>query len=187
MNKGTNPDVRDAQLVRGVLDRITQDLGAVMGCELALERTDVERVRSRPAGTGKVHISFKLGLGKEGGAVRHGCLLVPLPEAITMAGLLLMIPEEVLDAQREAMVLADSLKGAMLEIGNMVAAASSTALAGLGAAGWSVQSEGCQGVRADVRPAFPYEEGSELVVGRITARIDPFPSFAMILMLPTLD
>lgn len=187
MPNATSSDLRDATLIRGVLERVTHDLGAVMGCEFALERSEVERARTRPAGAGKVHISFKLGLSKDGGPMRFGSLLVPLPEAITMASLLLMAPEETLDSQREAATLDPSTKDAMLEIGNMVAAASSTALAALGAAGWTAHSEGCQGVRADVRPAFPYEEGSELVVGRSVARIGPYPSFGMILMLPALD
>ena len=47
-----------------------------------------------------------------------------------------------------------------------------------------MHSEGCQGVRADVRPAFPYEEGSELIVARVGACFDPFPPFELILMLP---
>ena len=72
----------------------------------------------------------------------------------------------------------------MLEIGNMIGGAGNTALASLGASASSLRSEGCQGVRADVRPAFPYEEGNELIVGGVTARFEPFPPFELILILP---
>ena len=41
-------------------------------------------------------------------------------------------------------------------------------------------------MRSSVRPAFPYVEGTELVVGRATARVHEFPPFEMITMLPVL-
>ena len=49
----------------------------------------------------------------------------------------------------------------------------------------SVTSKGCQGVRADVRPAFPYEEGAELLVVRAKTKVHDFPSFELIGMFPT--
>src|SRR5439155_229332 len=76
--------------------------------------------------------------------------------------------------------------GMMLGRGNMIGSATGTALAELGLARWSVRSEGCQGVRAGVRPALSYVEGSELVVGRITTRLDPFPACQLVLILPAL-
>jgi hypothetical protein len=176
----------DEALVNAVLGRVTRDLGMILGHDLSVENPRVERARSRPAGAGRIHISFKLGLRREGARQRHGALLVPLPEAVTMACFLLMIPDETVVARREETGLDSTLKDAMLEIANMVGGATSTALAEQGVAGWSVRSEGCQGVRADVRPAFPYEEGSELVVGRATARFESFQPFEMILMLPAL-
>jgi len=47
-----------------------------------------------------------------------------------------------------------------------------------------VRSEGCQGVRADVRPAFAYDEGSELIVGRAHMTLHDFDPFGVVLMLP---
>jgi hypothetical protein len=176
--------LQDSALIRTLLERVAQDLGAILGRELVLTALDITRARSRPAGRGQVHISFKLGLTKEGGPKRFGALLVPLPEAITMAGCLLMLSEETLAARREESTLDLATKDALLEIGNVIGAAGGTALAALGAAGWSLQSEGCQGVRAGVRPAFPYEEGSDLVVARIGTTFDPFPPFELLLMLP---
>jgi len=177
--------VTDGQLVGGILKRLNAELGMILGHDFDFAAPLLERARNRPAGAGCIHISFKLAFRSEGGE-RHGAVLVPLPDAITMACFLLMIPEESVTARREETSLDGSLKDAMLELGSMIAAAASTALAELGLAGWSVRSEGCQGVRADVRPAFPYTEGSELVVARVGTTFEPFPSFELLLMLPPL-
>lgn len=174
----------DAALVAAVLERISAELVAMLGQELRFESPRVERAATRPAGAGSVHISFKLGFHRAGGAQLFGCLLVPLADAIALACHLLMIPEERIAARREESVLEPALKDALLEIGTTLAAAVHTALAGLGLAGWSARSEGCQGVRADVRPAFPYVEGSELVVGRVALCIAPFPASELVLVLP---
>jgi len=176
--------VTDPQLVGGILKRLNGDLGMILGRELGFAAPRLERLKARPAGKGSIHISFKLAFRQEGGEKRHGALLVPLADAITMAGFLLMIPEETVTTRREETQLDTALKDAMLEIGNMIGGATNTALAELGLAGWSARSEGCQGVRADVRPAFPYEEGSELVVARVATTLEPFPPFELVLMLP---
>jgi len=176
--------VTDPQLVGGVLKRLNADLGMILGREFGFGAPRLERATERPAGKGSIHISFKLAFRQEGGAKRHGALLVPLADAITMACFLLMIPEETVTARREETTLDTALKDAMLEIGNMIGGATNTALAELGLAGWSARSEGCQGVRADVRPAFPYTEGSELLVARVATTLEPFPSFELLLLLP---
>jgi hypothetical protein len=177
----------DHALVQAVLERVAGDLSSVIGREVGLIGLDSRRERARPAGKDTVHISFKLGLRRDGGPARFGALLVPLPEAVSVACYLLMLPEDGVAARRAETTLDWALKDALLEVGNMVGNASNTALASLGAAGWSARSEGCQGVRPDVRPAFPYEEGSDLIVGRATARIEPFPPFELLLILPALD
>ena len=45
---------------------------------------------------------------------------------------------------------------------------------------------GCQGVRAGVRPAMPYEEGEPLLVARGEGRIGDFPAFPFLMLLPPL-
>lgn len=176
----------DKALVGGILAQISKDLGLMLGHELLLESARVERALTRPAGAGSIHISFKLGFHSASGVELSGCLLVPLADAVTMAGLLLMMPEDVIAARREEPTLDTPLKDAMLEIGSMLGGATGTALAELGLARWSVHSAGCQGVRAGVRPALPYVEGSELVVGRLAARFEPHPACELILILPVL-
>lgn len=176
--------VTDPQLVSGLLKRLNADLGMILGRELGFAAPRLERMNTRPVGKGSIHISFKLAFRQEGGEKRHGALLVPLADAITIACFLLMIPEETVSSRREETTLDTALKDAMLEIGNMIGGATNTALAELGLAGWSARSEGCQGVRADVRPAFPYTEGSALVVARVATTLEPYPPFELLLMVP---
>ena len=176
----------DTQLLGGILRRIHTDLSMMLGHELEFGAPAVERQRARPIGKGTVHISFKLGFQDGSGETRHGCLLVPLAEAITMACFLLMIAEENVAARRTEPALDATQKDALLEIGSMIGGAANTALAELGLAGWSVRTEGCQGVRADVRPAFPYEDGAELLVAELSAALAPYPSFRLCLMVPPL-
>jgi hypothetical protein len=187
MSPATTPSIPDAALMNGVLEGVARDLGTMLGHDLAIGKAAVERVGTRPAGRGRVHISFKLALAHAGGPERHGALLVPLPDAIAMACHLLMIPPESIAARREETSLDAATKDALLEVGSMLASASQTAFALLGAAGWTVRSDGCQGVRADVRPAFPYVEGHPLLVARAAAELAPFPAFELVLMLPPLE
>lgn len=171
-------------MVAAILARIGEDLGMMLGHDVEFAVPRVERARTRPAGTGKVHISFKLGFVPRTGGKRHGAVLVPLPDAITMSCFLLMIPDESVASRRTETAPDATLKDALLEIGNMIGGAVNTALDTLGLAGWSARTEGCQGVRPGVRPAFPYEEGSELVVARVGMLLAPFPVFDLILILP---
>jgi hypothetical protein len=187
MTNSVSTPPADAVLVDGILGRIARELGMMLGHELVLDGARVERATSRPAGAGSIHVSFKLGFAAADGTERFGSLLVPLPDAITMAGYLLMMADEAVAARREERTLDTPLKNAMLEIGNMLASAAGSVLTELGLARWSVRSVGCQGVRDGIRPAFPYVEGSELVVGRAAARFEPFPACEHVLILPVLD
>ena len=173
----------DRALLVGVLRRIAGDLGMMIGQDIAFEEPAVERANARPAGGGVVHISFKLALAFASGTTKYGALLLPLPEAITLAGLLLMIPEESVAARRGDPAPDATLKAAMLEIASMIGGSTSTALEEFGVA-CTARSEGCQGVRAEVRPAFPYREGEELLVARVRMRVHTYPEFEALLVLP---
>jgi len=175
--------VSDVDLIEGVLGRIGSDLEAILDHEILFEDTRTERVTSRIAGRDQVHISFKLGVQCRDRWL-HGTLLVPLAEAISMACFLMMAPDDVVEANRDLEAPDDAMKDAMLEVGNFVAGAADAVLRNWAPEGGAVRSEGCQGVRADVRPAFPYEEGKELIVGRAKAKLHSYPAFEMILMLP---
>jgi len=96
---------RAEALAAGVLGRIARELGAMLGHEMALEHARVEHAHVRPAGAGSIHVSFKLAFRAGAGTERHGCLLVPLADAITLAGFLLMMSDDAVAAWREETTL----------------------------------------------------------------------------------
>lgn len=178
-------DAVEEHLLVGALERVAQDLGVITDHELSVVAVEGSKRDHRPAGEGGVHISFKLGF--RGGEARgEGCLLLPLPEAAALADFLMMVPEEAVAAGRQRQTLDSSTKDAMLELGNFVAAAVAAAAEELGVPLGEVRSEGCQGVRAGVRPALDYEEGARLLVGRARMRLAAFPEFEALLLLPEL-
>lgn len=175
--------VGDALLVEETFQRIAGDLGMIADRPIEVSNVTTERATKRAAGRDVVHVSFKLGIQHED-SIAHGALLVPLPDAITLACYLMMIPDESVKTKRAMTTLDAGIKDALMEVGNFVGGATDAALRGLGFPGLEVRSEGCQGVRANVRPAFVYEEGSDLVVGRCKLRIHTWPEFEAVLMLP---
>ena len=160
-------------------------LAAIIDRDLIVEEVRAERATLRPAGAGAVHISFKLCF-ERGQEEQHGCLLVPLPDAFVLAAYLQMLSDPLVEERRDLDAPDDLTKDAILEIGNMIGGAVHAALKALHLGQWAARSAGCQGVRAHVRPAFPFREGATLLVGRARMRVGPFPRFEAILMLPPL-
>jgi hypothetical protein len=175
--------VLDEELAGAVFQRLADDLAMIVDRKIAIGEVRAERSHRRIAGAGTIHISFMLGLQQER-RTSHGCILVPLPEAISLASFLMMLPDDLVEQQRGATELDRPMKDAMLELGNFLAGAVDAVFRRWYPDELFVRPEGCQGVRADVRPAFPYEEGSELFVARARASVASFPEFELILMLP---
>ena len=174
------------QTVEEVLHRVAGNLSLLMDHEILIDDVDVSCWDERPAGEGQVHISFKLRFAR-GEQSTWGCLLLPLPEALTLTGYLMMVSSEAVDELRGQDRPEPAEKDAMLEIANFIGSAVDAAIQDSGIVGVSVHADGCQGVRADVRPAFEYQEGSPLVVGRATMRIHEYPAFTALSMIPDLD
>jgi hypothetical protein len=175
----------DAQIecVDEIFQRIACDLSMIADRELTISEVESQVEETRPAGAGRIHISFQLGLQGSAG-VQHGCLLVPLPDAISLACCLMMVPEDVMAASRGEEVLDETTKDAMLEVGRFICGATDSALRCLGIGGDQVLFEGCQGVNPDVRPSLLYHEGDELIVGRVRASMAGFPEGTMLLVVP---
>ena len=173
----------DERFYEALFQSVSSDLGMIIDQELAIEDVRVTRETARPAGMGGVHISFRVELTL-GEATYHGCVLAPLPDAITLASFLMMVPEEEIEERRGLDDLDASLKDAMLEVGNFVAGAVDAVVRDWFDEGTTSRAAGCQGVRADVRPAFTYEEGDVLVVGRAKAELPGYEPFELIAMLP---
>ena len=173
----------DLEFFTSLFESIAADLGMIMDTEVEIREPRVGRRTERVVGAETIHISFRFFVHCEG-VDRQGCVLVPLADAVTLASFLMMLdPEEIVEG-RKAAELDRPLKEAMLEVGNFIAGAIDAVIRTWYPGEATCRSHGCQGVRADVRPALEYEEGSELVVGWAEARISPYESFEMSVQLP---
>ncbi len=177
--------MNDQQQIDEIFQRIAGDLSMIADRELKVQPAQVQRAKARVAGQQGVQISFKLGF-QNAGQVLHGCLLVPLPDAIALAGYLMMLPDDAVKQKRSLTTLDSATKDALLEIGNFIGGAADAALRSLGLEDLRVRSESCQGVKPNLRPAFVYSEGAPLLVGRAQAQLGSWPAFEMILLLPLL-
>ena len=184
----TKPTADDpiAGQVREVLERIASDLTMLTDQQIKILSSRAQRCKAKPACGPSVHIAFKLALEWQGSKF-HGALLLPLPEAISLAGFLLMLPADAVAAKRSLSNLDQATKDAMLEIASFVGGATDGALRMHFPRGLSVRSHGCQGLRAGQSPAFPYNPGDELIEGRAQVRIGDFPPFELLLILPVLS
>ncbi len=177
--------MNDQQQIDEILQRIAGDLSMIADRELKVRSAQVQRVHARVAGEQGVQISFKLGL-QHAGQILHGSLLVPLPDAVALAGYLMMLPEDAVKQKRALTTLDSGTKDALLEIGNFIGGAADAALRSLGFEDIRVRSESCQGVKPNVRPALAHAEGAPLLVGRAQAQLGSWPAFELILLLPLL-
>lgn len=175
----------EARLAEESFQRIAGDLAMIADRTIELVSFRAERATQRVAGRATVHVSFKLGFQQHGEIV-HGALVVPLAEAITLGCYLMMVPDDGVKSKRALHTLDPGLKDALMEVGNFVGGATDAALRGLGIPDIKVRSEGCQGVKANVRPAFTYAEGAPLIVATAKLRIHSWPAFDALLMLPVL-
>lgn len=182
MSPSPLPPLDDHEIVQCVLGRIATDLELILDRELELDGLVLEHLHTRPAGKGQVHISFKLGIDA-GGEEEQGCLLVPLPDAIALAGYLMMKEDDEVLGERTRQDLDGPYKEAMLELSKVLASCCQSVLE-RALPDRVVRSAGCQGVRANVRPALEYREGDRLLVARVRARVARFEPREWILVLP---
>lgn len=173
--------------VNEIFDRVASDLAMLSDRDFQILEVSYEERADRPAGAEVIHVSFRFGIVDTDGEVRHGALLLPLPEAISLAAYLMMQPDSAVAELRANTEIDHSLKEAMLEVGNFVAAAAESALRAMNSRAQSVVFEGCQGVRADVRPALKYQEGTPLAVGRAQAVIAGAGPVELVVMVPSAD
>ena len=181
----TDDTIPEEDFCTDILERISSDLGMIIDREITIEKTKVTRANKRPEGKGKIHISFRIGFKCPEGRMQ-GCILIPLPDANALAAYLMMVPDDGVKAHRAVTSLDSSTKDAILEVGNFIGGASDAVVRGHFPEGYSVRFEGCQGVRANVRPALEYNEGDELIISRSKAKIHDLPTFDLIMVLPAL-
>lgn len=179
-----NADQTDVSLA--ILGRVVDDLAMIVDRRFAVANEKVHRIDRRVAGKNDIHISFKLRFEVEGDE-RFGALLVPLADAISLACYLMMMPDDAVSERRFDTDLDQSTKDAILEVGNFVGGAADAVLRERYGASVRAKSAGCQGVRPNVRPAFSYEEGTDLTLARGKAQLHDFEAFEILLMLPDLE
>ncbi len=183
--KTQSSNLNDTQMLREVLDRIASDLSMIIDREIQVQDASAERVKKRARGEDTIHLSFKLGFKKDD-CEGHGCILIPLPEAVSIASYLMMAPDEVVQAKREENSLDRGLKDAMMEVANFIGGSTDAVLRSWnGKQEVAVCSEGCQGVKAGDVPNFPHDGAAELILGRIQMQVHEFPPFELILMFPS--
>jgi len=176
----------ETALIKSVLDQLGEDLSALVGHGVTFASVEGVRQSERPAGTGSIHISFRLAFDGDAGT-QYGFLLIPLADAISLAGFMLEIPEAEILSMRSLTTLKNGLKDAIVEIGKMIGDSASNALQTLEVEGVKVRFTGCQGVRDGIRPALIYTEETPLIVGSATASLQPFPDFKTTLVLPDVE
>ncbi|NOT28853.1 MAG: hypothetical protein HOP15_00230 [Planctomycetes bacterium] len=176
----------ELELAGSLFARMAADLSMIVDRGLAVDDIRVERRTQRPAGRDLVHISFKLSI-QHHDETWPGCLLVPLPDAIALAAYMMMMPDGVAARERNRTELDTLFKEALLEVGKFLAGACDAVLRVSFSEACVTRSDGCQGVRADVRPALSCREDQPLFVARARARVHDFEPFELILVLPCLD
>ncbi|MEZ5974800.1 MAG: hypothetical protein R3F33_09285 [Planctomycetota bacterium] len=178
----STPSDHEAQCVEEVFQRVAGDLSMIADMDLDIVEVQSEILDYRAAGGGVIHIAFRLGF-EVGGELRHGCLVVPLADAVTLACSLMMVSPDVIAESRKLDTLDPTSKDAMLEVGSFVGGATDAAFRALDLPS-KVSFEGCQGVRADVRPALIYHEGEALLTARATVRLGEFGESTYLLLIP---
>ena len=97
-----------------------------------------------------------------------------------------MMAEPQVDELRKLESPDRATKDAMIELGSFIAGAIHDQLADSLTETVLVTPAGCQGVRADVRPALDYTDGADLWVAQANCNIGNWTASDWILMLPDL-
>ena len=143
----------DSDWTSRALARVAEDWAMMIDHEVSIENVQVERESSAPACEGSVHIAFQFGLTHaELGPRYRGALLVPLPDALTMAAYLMMTPENQIAGARAAQAPDSATKDSLMELSSILASALDGVVQDSFEGTWSVTSLGCQGVREGAVP-----------------------------------
>lgn len=177
--------VRDTGVVHAMLARIAEATAQRLDRAFAIQPPGVFRSPHKIAGERTIHIAFKLAITAEGRA-HHGALLVPLPDAITVASHVQGLSSEVVASRRDERELDRATKDAILEIGSWIGAAADGALRAVFEGRVTARFSACQGVKAGTAPAFERTPGVDLLVARALARLHGYPSFEIPVMLPAI-
>jgi hypothetical protein len=184
-HSGAGTKAAHAQRVTELVQRVATDLSMIIERDVRVLSCDVQRSADRAGGSNVVHISLKQAY-RLGERSAHGCLLVPLSDALTLAGFFLMLPDDVVEAQRSLSTVDAITKDALLEVASFVAGSLASALGGAAPATLEIRSASCQGLRPGALPALTHEAGSEWWIARAQIQIHAFAPADVVLLLPSL-
>jgi len=176
----------EVRLAEECVHKIAGDLSMLAERSLVVLSIAVEKHGRRPVAARRVHVSFKFGI-EHAQAVRHGCVLVPLPDALALAGCLMMLGDDEVALQRVRPAPDAALRDALVDVDALMARSIELALASVGLSRMRTGPESCQGVRADARPALDHAEGDELVVATGLVQLHVWPPFELTVVLPALS
>lgn len=131
----------------------------------------------------EVQIVFRLGFLIKGTA-RMGVMAMPLREALTMAGSLLMLPRDGVVQNREKSAPDEGDKEAIMEAGNLIAGAFDAVLSKRIHGTVEVKFFGCQGLAAGDMPWISGFEAEPLGIRRHSASFSGFDWFDFALAIP---
>ncbi len=171
-------------LVHRIADAVIANLAMIVGSTIELGECTVTRFESRPAATGSVHLSFRLKF-ERGKEVKWGYLLLPLRQAVASACSMLMMPLSSVNEICASGRLDESMKDAMLEIGNMLGSAVRQGYQE-NKSKWNATFGGCQGVRDGVPPWLPNADEHPLWALEGSATWTGGDVFRLLLALPAL-
>ncbi|QDV05046.1 hypothetical protein Poly30_05410 [Planctomycetes bacterium Poly30] len=130
-----------------------------------------------------VQIVFRLGFSIKG-RVRMGLMTMPLAEALTMSGSLLMLPRDEVAQNRQKAAPDEGDKEAIMEAGNLIAGAFDAVLSKRIHGTVEVKFFGCQGLAPGDMPWISAFEAEPLGIRRHTASFSNFDSFEVVLVIP---
>lgn len=165
-----------SQLLDLIVDETAGSLSLLSDFSLADLGGADEIVEDRPGADESVRIAFRYGFKSPKG-VRMGYLQMPLDGALVLAGALLMLPTDALEAERQKDAPDEGHKEAIMEAGHLLGSAFHAALRKRHEASGEIKFFGCQGVAAGEAPWVSQYGGESFAVRRQNvafATLDPF-------------
>ncbi len=177
------PAALESAALAAIVQQVAADLSLICDRPFEVEHVSTERAAHKRAAGGTVHISFRASFE---GPTGHGegCVMLPLPEAVSLAAFQLGQDDETVRGRRASCEVDRPTKDTLLELCHLVCGSIDAALRPFHAERVQVTSGGCQGVRAGQRPGFGAADGDDLLIGTVRARLGAFESFELVLQLP---
>ena len=165
-----------------LIDETAASLSLLSDFQLGEPAADDAVQSERPQGA-SVEVAFRFGFSI-GGRARMGILSMPLPDILSLADSLLMLPTADIEKGREESAPNEGQKEAILEAGNLIGGAFAGALGRRLTSENAVQFFGCQGVAQGKSPWISGHTGEPLAIRRHGANFGSFAPFTVTLAIP---